>query len=241
MDDRFSEDHFFNGRLHFSQPREGYRFSIDALIVSSCIKPKPGHRVLDLGTGCGVIPIILAYRHSGIHITGIEIQAELAELARLNVSANGMRDRIHIIEEDMRKLKPRRLSGSVDWVVCNPPYRRPCSGRINPNRQCAIARHEIHIDLCQLIDTTKAVLKRGGCFVAIYPSERLVDLISAMRSAGIEPKWMRSVHSFRGERAKRVLVQGARGGRPDLVICDPLILYDSEGNYSEQVRVMMTV
>jgi tRNA1Val (adenine37-N6)-methyltransferase len=240
MDDRFSEDHLFNGRLHFSQPCEGYRFSIDALIVSACMMPKPGQRVLDLGTGCGVIPIILAYRHPDIQVTAVEIQAELAALARLNVCANGMHDRIEVIEGDMRKLEQRRINGCVDWVVCNPPYRRPSSGRINPNTQRAVARHEIHIDLIQLVDTTRSMLKTGGCFVTIYPCERMVDLISAMRDAGIEPKWLRSVHSFKGEGAKRIVVQGIKGGRPDLVISDPLVLYDSEGTYSAQVRGMLT-
>lgn len=239
MKNHATQDHFLEGRLHFRQPRDGYRFSIDAVLVSACVTPLPQHMVIDLGTGCGVIPIILAHRHPGICVVGVEIQTELAELARSNIAANHMQDRIVVIEADMRKLDSRRFNQSGDWVVCNPPYRRSCSGRVNPDGQRAAARHEIHINLKELVRTARALLKMGGRFVTIYPCERLVDLISAMRDTGIEPKWLRTVHSFEGQKAKWILVQGTKGGRPDIEIRDPLILYHSDGTYSAEVQSMM--
>ena len=239
MTDHYSQDHFFNGRLHFTQSLDGYRFSIDAVIVSACVMPKPDQRVIDLGTGCGVIPIILAHRHPLARIIGVEIQSELAELARRNIAANRMQDRIVLIEDDMRNMESHMSNGSMDWVVSNPPYRRAHSGRTNPHNQRAVARHEIHIDLVRLVQTAKTLLKKGGRFVTIYPCERLVDLISTMRAMDVEPKWLRSVHSFRGERAKWILVRGIAGGRPDTEVSDPLVIYDSDGTYSPEVRSMI--
>jgi tRNA1Val (adenine37-N6)-methyltransferase len=135
-------DTFFNGKLHITQDAAGYRFSLDAIVLAHHTDTHAGERVLDLGTGCGIIALILAYRNPDIRVYGIEIQGELADLAVSNVGANHMQNRITVLCRDMRDLKPRMIGGPVDVIVCNPPYRKPNSGRLNPDPQRAVARHE---------------------------------------------------------------------------------------------------
>ncbi len=233
-------DTFFNGRLRVAQPASGYRYSLDAILLAALPRPKPGQSLLDLGTGCGIIPLILAFRNLGVRITGVELQPELARLAQRNVLNNGLQDRIRIIHEDLRRLSLKEgVDGPVDWVVSNPPYRPAASGRINPNSQRALARHEINVNLQQLINTAKRLLKTGGRFATIYPGERTVELFAEMRSAGIEPKWFQGIHSQSGDTAKLVLVQGVMGGKPGLRIEAPLVIYGADGEYSGAVQAMM--
>jgi tRNA1Val (adenine37-N6)-methyltransferase len=235
----WTEDRFFNGAIRIRQRKDGYRFSIDAVIVASGLAPKAGDTVVDLGTGCGIIPLILAYRYDDIRLVGVEIQPELAKLAEYNCRQNLFEDRLHVVHADIRSLHPDQVNGLVQWVVCNPPYRRPNSGRINPNKERALARHEININLSQLMRTSKKLLTIGGRFVTIYPAERLVELLCEMRSHGIEPKSLRVIHSCANENAKLVLVRGAKGGRPSVEIQSPLEIYDGTGEYSSEVRAMM--
>jgi tRNA1Val (adenine37-N6)-methyltransferase len=234
-----THDTFFNGHLRITQPESGYRYSIDAILLAALPRLAPGQSLLDLGTGCGIIPLILAFRNDGVRITGVEVQPELAQLAAANVLNNGLQDRVRIIYEDLRRLSLAMIDGPVDWIVSNPPYRRPVSGRINPDAQRALARHEIKVNLRQLISTVKRLLKTGGRFAIIYPSERAVDLFSEMRSAGLEPKWLQCVHSHAEDAAKLVLVQAVMGGKSGLKIDSPLIVYGADGGYSAAVKDMM--
>lgn len=234
-----THDTFLNGQLRIAQPGSGYRYSIDAVLLAALPRLKPGQSLLDLGTGCGIIPLILAFRNHAVRITGVEVQSELARLAAMNVANNGLQDRVRIIHEDLRRLSPAMVSGPVDWIVSNPPYRRAVSGRINPDTQRALARHEIKVNLPQLIGATRRLLKTGGRFAIIYPSERAVDLFSEMRLAGLEPKWLRCVHSQADGDAKLVLVQAVMGGKPGLKIESPLVVYGTDGCYSAAVQDMM--
>jgi tRNA1Val (adenine37-N6)-methyltransferase len=237
-----TEDAFLNGRIKIFQSNTGYRFSIDSIILAAHIKIKARERLVDLGTGCGIIPIILAYRHPGIEIIGVEIQPELAAFARQNVLYNSMSHQISIIETDMKRLDSNGVGGAVDVVISNPPYRRSGSGRINPNLQKAVARHELHIDLAQLIATAAKLLRPGGMIVAIYPVERLTDLICTMRDACLEPQWLRSIHSYQGSPAKWAIVQGIKGikgRRTALRVLEPLIIYHRDGRYTSNIEEMM--
>jgi tRNA1Val (adenine37-N6)-methyltransferase len=209
-----THDTFFNGHLRIAQPENGYRYSIDAILLAATPRLKPGQSLLDLGAGCGIIPLILAFRNDGVRITGVEVQPELARLAAENVFNNGMQDRIRIIHEDLRRLSPLMVGGPVDWIVSNPPYRPP-------------------------ISAAKRLLKTGGRFAIVYPSERLVDLFGELRCAGLEPKWLRCVHSQAEGGAKLVLVQAVMGGKPGLKIDNPLVVYGSDGRYSAAVQEMM--
>ncbi|MEJ2660012.1 MAG: tRNA1(Val) (adenine(37)-N6)-methyltransferase [Desulfobacteraceae bacterium] len=236
---RVTHDTFLDGNLRISQPGSGYRYSLDAVLLAALPNLKPGQSLLDLGTGCGIIPLILAFRNREARISGVEVQSELARLAAINVENNGLQDRVRIIHADLRHLTPEMVSGPVDWIVSNPPYRRAVSGRVNPDTQRALARHEIKVNLHQLVSTARRLLKTGGRFAIIYPSERAVDLFSEMRPAGLEPKWLQCVHSQADGDAKLVLVQAVMGGKPGLKIERPLVVYGPDGRYSAAVKDMM--
>jgi tRNA1Val (adenine37-N6)-methyltransferase len=235
-----TRDHFFNGRIVLNQPESGYRFSIDAVILSHLVCPAPGETALDLGTGCGVIPIMLAFRHPEIRVIGVEIQPSLSRLARLNVADNHLAHRVRIIDKDIAKLLPADIGGLVDWVVTNPPYRKLDSGRINADSQRAVARHELKIDLDTVLRTARRMLPKAGRFSIIYPSVRSVDLLAAMRSTGVEPKYLTMIHSRPASPARLVAVTGIKGGRPGLEVGPPLDLYHEDGTYTRAVKAMFS-
>lgn len=226
-------DTFFNGCLKVNQNRFGYRFSIDAVLLAYHVKPKPDDKILDLGTGCGIVALILAYRNPAIKIYGIELQKELAQIAALNVRENCMTGQISILCDDLRRFKLDMISGPVDLVTSNPPYRKAISGRINPNQQRAIARHEIKATLFDILESAKRLLRKSGRFITIYPSERTTDLLTQMRHAGIEPKYLRIIHSGFQTEAKLILVEGIKGGHPGMKIDSPLIIYNKDGSYTD--------
>ncbi|HSO18421.1 MAG TPA: tRNA1(Val) (adenine(37)-N6)-methyltransferase [Desulfosarcina sp.] len=234
-----TRDLFFDGKVVLNQPKSGYRFSIDAVILSHLIHPASAETVLDLGTGCGVIPVMLAYRHPGIRVIGVEIQASLCRIARRNVADNGMAQRVQILENDMTRLSPDVIGGPVDRVVSNPPYRKLNSGRINADSQKAVARHELKVDLDRLLSAARRVLKKSGRLHIIYPSVRAVDLVTAMRSAGLEPKCLTMIHSKAGSTAPLVALVGVNGGSAGLAVTPPLTIYDEDGSYSREVAQML--
>jgi tRNA1Val (adenine37-N6)-methyltransferase len=235
-----TRDHFFNGNIVLNQPGTGYRFSIDAVILAHLACPAPGETVLDLGTGCGVIPIMLAFRHPEVRVIGVEIQPSLSRLARQNVADNRLADRIRIVDKDMGQLSLADIGGPVDRVVTNPPYRKLDSGRINADSQRAVARHELKIDLETLLLTTRRMLRKSGRFFIIYPSVRTVDLVAAMRSTGLEPKALTMIHSKPALPARLVAVAGIKGGRPGLEVGPPLYLYHEDGTYTRAVEAMFS-
>ena len=233
-----TQDTFFNGRLCVRQTADGYRFSIDAVILAWHITPAPGAVVVDLGTGCGIIPLILAHRHPSIWITGIEIQPRLAQMAIDNATANHMSDRVKIVCADIRHAGDCLPAGRADIVVCNPPFRQADSGRINPHTERAIARHELTMTLKEVLAAAKKALRTAGEFVAIYPAVRVTDMLSAMREATIEPKLLRTIHSRQDEAARLILVKGTRNGRPGAVIPSPLVIYGADDRYTPEAEKM---
>ncbi|OQY13993.1 MAG: hypothetical protein B6I30_01860 [Desulfobacteraceae bacterium 4572_187] len=231
-------DSLFNGSIRVKQNRSGYRFSIDAVLLAQHAMPSPNDTVLDLGTGCGIIPLILAYRHPKIKIYGVEVQKDLADIAVLNIAESSMDDRITIHCKDLRRLKQDMTSGPVELVVTNPPYRKLESGRLTPDHQRAVAKHEIKATLFDVVETAHRMLQTSGRFVIIYPAERMADIIIQMRSTGMEPKYIRMIHSYRDKNAKRVLVEGKKGGHHGLKIGPPLIIYRKNGSYSDETQTM---
>lgn len=237
---RYTTDRFFNGQILVKQSRDGYRFSIDAVVLANHAGPRAGEKVLDLGTGCGIIPLILAHRQPDIAIYGVEVQPELAELAAANVKDNQLDGRITVLCTDMKLLKPTMTSGPVDLIVCNPPFRKQGSGRINPDEQRAVARHEIKANLGDIIQTSRRMLRTAGRLITIYTAGRLTDILCQMRADGIEPKYIRMLHSRDGTEAILALIEGVKGGRPGLVIAPPLLIYKSENDFTEEVESMFS-
>jgi len=238
--DSLTTDTFFNGRLQVKQHLSGYRFSIDAVLIAAHAGPRPGDTVLDLGAGCGIIAMMLAYRNPKIKVHGIEIQPKLAELAALNVAENSMNKQISIHCMDMKEVQLKMISGPADLVVSNPPFRKAEAGRINPNRQRAVARHEIKITLFDIVQTAHRLLRVAGRLVTVYPAERLTDVLTQMRSAEIEPKFVRIIHSDKQAEARLILVEGNKGGRPGIKVGPPLIIYNPDGSYTDEVQAMFT-
>jgi len=233
-----TSDAFFNGKILIKQNKTGYRFSIDAILLASHVDTHPGDRVIDIGTGCGIIALMLAYRNPEIKVYGIEVQKSLSVLAAHNVKKNNMEDQIEIICADVKDLKKSAISGAADIVVCNPPYRKAKSGRVNPDNQRAFARHEIKITLPDVFETAGGLLRVSGKFIMIYPSERTADIIMHMRLSGIEPKYLRFIYSKKNAESKLVIVEGVKGGRPGAMIAPPLVIYHEDGTYSDEVGRM---
>jgi tRNA1Val (adenine37-N6)-methyltransferase len=187
---------------------------------------------VDLGTGCGVIPLSLLVSKPLKHIYCLEIQPELACQAMRNAKLNNLDDKMSVILGDMRN--PPLPVSSANVVVCNPPYRRKESGRINPDNQRAIARHEIHASLDDIIAASKYLLSTKGRLSLIYPAERLTDLIDKLRQAGFEPKKMRIIYPDMDSNAKLVLMEAWLGGKSGLTVLPPLL---GQGDYSIENQV----
>lgn len=231
-------DNLFDGRLRVRQPRTGYRYSIDSILLAHQARLAAGDTVLDLGTGCGIVPLVLCYRHPQISAWAVEIQTALYDLALRNTAENNLQNRITVIKADLRELQPSDLPESVDWVVTNPPYRRANSGRINPDVQRAVARHELSARLEDVLSAASRLLHVGGRFLAIYTSERIPEMLAGMRAVGIEPKVQRMVHTRSQNNSKRVLIEGIKGARRGMTIPPPLIIHESDGKYTREVDEM---
>lgn len=213
-------DHFMEGRLKLIQSRDGYRFSIDAVLLSQFVTVKPGDVVVDLGTGCGVILLILLLTKPVGRAFGLEIQEELADQAARNALLNRLEDRMEIILGDIRCLP---LAGkSADMVICNPPYRQVKSGRINPDHRRAIARHEILASIDDILEAAKGLLRKKGRLALICPCVRLVDILVRMRRFSLEPKKIQIIYPSMESEAKLALVEASLSGRPGLTINAPL-------------------
>jgi tRNA1Val (adenine37-N6)-methyltransferase len=229
-------DPFFRGALTLHQPKNGYRFSIDAVLLAVHACPRPGDLVIDIGTGCGVVALLMARRCETLSIYGVELQAELAELARKNVVCNQLQKRVHIFKCDINTLDGRRIPRPADLIVANPPFHRLASGRLNPDHQRAVARHELRLTLEQLLSASKRLLRTGGRLVCVYASERLADLLSEMRLKGIEPKQLRMVHGKADDDARLCIVEGVQQGRPGLKVAPPLVLFKDDGTYTAALQ-----
>jgi tRNA1Val (adenine37-N6)-methyltransferase len=231
-----SLDPLFRGKLRFIQKRQGYRFSMDAVILAKLTAIGKGDRVLDLGTGCGVIPLILALDPICGPIVGIEIQPELVDLARRNVLLNGQEKSIRILEMNLKDIREHLSPGSFDVVVSNPPFGIPGTGRISPRPQKAVARHEIEASLEHVLDAAYYALKTGGKLSVIYPVFRLARLIGGLKVRSLEPKVLRMIHARRNSEAQLVIIQAVKGGGEELTVLKPLYIYRADGSYTKEME-----
>lgn len=237
---KFTDDTLFDGRLHCRQHSDGYRFSVDAVLASHfCTAPAQG-KVLDLGCGCGVIGLILCYRHPGLKVTGLELQPRLVELSRYNAVANDFVDRLQILEGDLRRIGDFSAPESFERVVTNPPYRRPGSGRINSEDECAIARHELAADMDAVLGAASFCVKNRGAVTVIYPADRLAALMAALPKQRLIPKRMQAVYSYPEDtQARLVMVEAVKNGGEGVCVLPPFYIYQyGDGPYSPEMTAL---
>ena len=223
-----------NGYKILQNP-EKFCFGMDAVLLSGFAVVKKGERVLDMGTGTGIIPILLEAKTEGKEFVGLEIQPDMADMARRSVSYNHLEEKISIITGDIKEASLRFGGASFDVVTTNPPYMNQNHGLKNPDLPKAIARHEL---LCTFEDIAREaarVLRPGGRFYMVHRPGRLVELIHTLRAHRLEPKRMKLVHPFVGEEANMVLLEAFKGGNPQMRIEAPLVIYKEPGVYTEEI------
>lgn len=217
------------------QNQETFCFGMDAVLLSGFAKVKLGEKVLDMGTGTGIIPILLEAKSQGKHFTGLEIQKESADMARRSVAYNHLEDKISIVEGDIKEADRLFALASFDVITCNPPYMTGNHGLLNPNMPKAIARHEL---LCTFEDVARQaerLLKPGGRFYLVHRPFRLVELMITLSKYHLEPKRMKMVHPFLDKEPNMVLIEAMRGARPRITVEAPLIVYKEPGVYTDEI------
>lgn len=232
-----------NERLDELQ-RNGYRiiqdpdrfcFGMDAVLLCGFANASPEDTLLDMGTGTGIIPILMEARYGCRHLTGLEIQEESADMARRSVELNGLAGKIDILTGDIKEAGNLFPPASFDCITCNPPYMIGNHGLTNPDATRAIARHEI---LCTLEDVVRGaakLLKPGGHFFMVHRPFRLAEIMTTMSQYRLEPKRMQLVYPYVDKEPNMVLLEGVRGGRPRMTVEKPLIVYESQGVYTPEI------
>ena len=227
------------GDLQLLQPRQGYRFGLDAILLANFIQAKPKQRLIDLGTGSGIIPLLVSVLTPVREIVGFELQERLMHLACRNVSLNGLDERIRIMQGNLKEVSSYFRAGEFDLLCSNPPYRKLGNGRINPGTEQAIARHEVACELDDLLRAAKFLLKPGGKLFLIYLPERLGELLTALQRYRLEAKRIRCIHSAKQTPASLVLVEAQRDASSGLIVLPPLFLYRRENVYSSEAKKIL--
>lgn len=222
--------------LKIIQNKEGFCFGIDSVLLADFAKDiKSNANVLDLGTGTGIIPILLCGKTNLKKIIGVEIQKEVANMASRSVKLNNLENRFEVIEENILNLKKLYKNQSFDVVVTNPPYKKKNTGIVNEDAKKIISRHETTASLEEFIIIAKDLLKDKGEFYMVHRPERLVDILSLMRKNKIEPKILRMVYSHVDKEPKLILIKGIKNAKPFLKIEKNLYIYDEKNSYSEEI------
>lgn len=230
-----------NEHISIYQYTDGFSYGTDAVLLASFVKAKKGQFGVELGTGTGIIPILITHRKEIKKIFAFEIQKDYYDIAKENVALSSMSDRIEVIHDDLKNITPSYLRGygveSVDFVFSNPPYMKMTSGFLNESERKLTARHEIACDINDVCLSASRLLKNGGDFYVIYRPDRMCDLFVAMREAGIEPKLMTEVVSRKGEAPTLILVRGRKSASSSMTVTAPFVIYEGEG-YSEQMKTV---
>lgn len=215
------------------QPKEGYRFSVDAVLLYSFVNLKKVERIVDLGAGSGVVGLLLAKKYPDANVTLVELQENLYRLSRKNIKLNGLENRMDALKDDIRTLKWG--AGGFELAVSNPPFRKPLTGRLSTDKERAVARHELKLTLGELLETGARLLKNRGRFSLIYHPLRLNELLLGLKAVGLEPKRMRFVHGKRKSEARMVLMDAVKNGRAGLKVERPLFVYNEDGSYTDEL------
>jgi len=211
---------------------------MDPFILAAQIQPKKDETLIDAGCGCGIISLILSFRYPDLKIQGIEIQKELFDFASRNIITNNLTNSIHLIHDDLKRLTHSDIGGRADIIVSNPPYKKKDSGRLNPDTQKAIARHEIALDIDALFECSDRLLKTSGKLYIIFPADRLSDLFIAMERYNFTPATIRFVHIEKDTGAKRVILCAVKQTHTTCIIPPPFYAYTSENKHTDEYLSM---
>lgn len=222
--------------LKIIQNKNEFCFGMDSVLLSDFAKEiKKGSKIADLGTGTGILPILLCAKTQNTKIVGIEIQKEMAEMANKSVLLNDLQARIEIICEDIKNLKEKYEKGSFDAIVTNPPYKKQGTGKINENDNKLISRHEITANLEDFILVASYLLKDQGSFYMVHRPERLTDILVTLRNYKLEPKILRMVYPNQEKEPNLVLIKAVKNAKPFLKVEKPLFVYKKDDEYTEEI------
>lgn len=222
--------------LKIIQNKEGFRFGIDAVILAGFAKNGINKsKVLDIGTGTGIISILLAEKTDLQEIIAIDVQKEVCEMARRSVKLNKLENKIKIVNQNIKEIEEILEKNSIDVVITNPPYQKKETGITSENEKEKISRHEILCTLEDICKATKHVLKPNGKMYLIHRPERLADIIYSLKNNGLEPKEMKFVEPRSGEKPNLVLIKAVKGGKSFLKVHKPLIVYEKNGEYTNEI------
>lgn len=217
------------------QHQQKFCFGMDAVLLSGFAKVKDSGRALDLGTGTGIIPILLAGKTKAKELVGLEIQEESADMARRSVLLNGLEERISIVTGDIKEADRLFAPASFDVITSNPPYMTGNHGLTNPDMPKAIARHEILCTLEDVVSRTERLLKPGGKFFMVHRPFRLAEIFVTLCEYHLEPKRMQLVYPYVDKEPNMVLIEAMRGGKPRITVEKPLIVYEKPGVYTREI------
>ncbi len=215
------------------QNRGSFSYGTDAIFISSFANPKGV--VVDLGTGTGIIPLRIIDKKNIKYIYGVEIQEEVAEMAKRSIALNGLEDKIKILNMDLKKLPEKLGKASVDTVITNPPYMKNGGAILNDDENFSISRHEVLCNLEDIIKVSSYLLKPQGKFYMVHRPDRLADIVCTMRQYDIEIKYLRFVQPKISKKPNLLLIEGLKSGKPDLKLYPPLIVYNEDGSYTGEI------
>jgi len=210
-------------------------FGMDAVLLSGFARADKGDHVIDLGTGTGIIPILMEAKTEASHLIGLEIQEESADMARRSVALNDLESKIEIVTGDIKQAVELFGKSTMDVVTSNPPYMIGQHGLKNPDSEKAIARHEVLCTLEDVVKAAAALLKPGGNFFMVHRPFRLAEIMTCLSKYKLEPKRMRLVYPFVDKEPNMVLIEANRGGRSRLTVEKPLIVYKEQGVYTDEI------
>ncbi|MGI6776650.1 MAG: tRNA1(Val) (adenine(37)-N6)-methyltransferase [Acetivibrionales bacterium] len=235
QDNERIDDLQFKG-LKLIQKKDAFCFGIDAVLLANFADVRKDSRVIDLGTGTGIIAILLAAKTGAKEVVGLEIQDEMCEMALRSVKLNNLEDRVKIVNGNIKECVEYFGSSQFDVVVSNPPYMAHGRGLVNPSDTKAVSRHEILCTLEDVVQVASRLLITSGQFAMVHRPERIADVLCLMRKYSIEPKYLRFVHPSPYKKANLILVKGIKNARPYLKIMEPLYVYDMNGEYSDEIN-----
>lgn len=217
------------------QNREKFCFGMDAVLLSGFATVKKGAKVIDLGTGTGIIPILMEAKTQGEHFTALEIQEESADMARRSVALNHLEEKIEVVTGDLKEASKLFGKSKFDVVTCNPPYMNDNHGLKNPELPKAIARHEVCCCLEDVVREATLLLKPGGIFYMVHRPHRLAEIITVLKKYQLEPKRIKFVHPYVDREANMVLIGAVRGGNSMVKLEAPIIVFQEDGSYSKEI------